>query len=213
MILYTWAPSLAAFRVRIALNLKGIEPEFRYVHLRRNGGEQFAPAYGAVNPMQEVPALVDGDRTISQSLAILEYLEETRPDPPLLPRDPYLRAKVREVGEIVNSGIHPFGTPKVFDYLKRELSLSEPQRKAWYPHWMAAGLSRLEKVVAPLAGHFCIGDEATTADCCWVPQFYYALRQGVEVSGCPTLGRLYESLRVRPAFARAMPEEQADFGQ
>lgn len=209
MILYTWAHSLVSFRVRIALNLKGLEPEYRYVNLLRDGGEQLTAAYSAVNPMQAVPTLVDGDRTLAQSVAILEYLEETHPHPPLYPGDPFARAQVRQVCEIVNSDIHPLGTPRVGKHL-RALGVPKEQVQAWYPHWMREGLMRLESVLAPMAGQCCFGDAPTAADCFVVPQMYYAHRMGVHLEDCPTLEGIWEHMSVHPAVVKAMPAAQVD---
>ena len=209
MILYTWAHSLASFRVRIALNLKGLEPEYRYVNLRRDGGEQLTATYAAVNPMQALPALVDGGRTLAQSVAILEYLEEMHPQPPLYPEDPFARAQVRQVCEIVTSDIHPFGTPRVGKHLLT-LGLTKDQVRAWYPHWMREGLTRLEAVLAPTAGQCCFGDTPTAADCFVAPQMYYAHRMDVRLDDCPTLERVWGHLSTHPAVVKAMPAAQAD---
>ncbi|HUJ75664.1 MAG TPA: maleylacetoacetate isomerase [bacterium] len=213
MILYTYSVSSAAFRVRIALNLKGIQPEFRYVHLRRNGGEHLTPQYAKLNPQREVPTLVDGDRVIAQSMAIMEYLEETHPEPPLLPKDPYARAKTRQVCEAVVSGIHPLGNLKVLQFLEHHLRLPEEDRVGWYHHWVGVGAQRLEELVAPLAGQYCVGDQVSLADCCVIPQVYNCIRRQVDMSECPTLKRLWDQLSPQPAFAKAMPEKQWDFGQ
>lgn len=210
MILYTYAYSSAAFRVRIVLNLKGLQAEHRPVHLRRDGGRQHAPEYVALNPLHEVPTLDDGGRIISQSMAIAEYLEETHPQPPLLPRDPFLRAKTRQVCEAVNSGIHPLGNLKVLQYLETVLALPKDARDAWYRHWVGQGLERLEALVRPLAGRCALGDEVTLADCFLVPQVFNAHRNRVDTSGCPTLNRLWETCIALPAFAQAHPERQPD---
>jgi maleylpyruvate isomerase len=210
MILYTYAFSSAAYRVRIALNLKGLSAEHRFVHLRKDGGQQFAPAYAALNPMREVPTLVDGERTISQSLAILEYLEETRPSPPLLPKDPYLRAKVRQVCETVNSGIHPLGNLKVFRYFEDKLKWNQDAWSEWYRHWIGEGVARLEEIVTPLAGRYAVGDQPTFADCCVIPQVFNCQRNKVDLSACATLNRLWEARQSEAAFAQAHPAQQPD---
>jgi maleylacetoacetate isomerase len=210
LILYTYGYSSAAFRVRIALNLKGLGYEPRYVHLRRGGGEQFAADYRALNPLQEVPTLVDGERVISQSLAILEYLEETHPAPPLLPQDPYLRAKARQICQGLNAGIHPLGNLKVLRYLENDLHLLQEARTAWYQHWVGGGLAALEDIVRPLAGRYAVGDQVSMADCCVIPQMYNAFRNQVDVTGCATLRRIWETCIAQPAFAQAHPDQQPD---
>jgi len=210
MILYTWAPSLASFRVRMALNLKGLVPEYRYVHLRRNGGEQLTEDYARVNPLQAVPVLIDGRHTLTQSMAILEYLEDTHPEPRLLPADPVARARVRAVCEAVNSDIHPLGTPRVMRYLRGQ-GFPDDRVRAWYPHWMREGLTRLDRMLADSAGRCCFGDAPTFADCFVIPQVYYARLQGVDLSSCNTLDRIWAHWSEHPAVMRALPSAQADW--
>ena len=210
MILYTYAYSSAAYRVRIALNLKGIAAEFRYVHLRKDGGQQFAPDYAALNPMREVPTLVDGERILGQSIAILEYLEETHPRPPLLPSEPHARARTRQICEAVNSGIHPLGNLKVLRYFEVKLKWNPEAWGEWYRHWIGQGVARLEELVKPLAGRYAVGDQPTFADCCVIPQVFNCHRNKVDISACATLNRLWEARQQEPAFALAHPSRQAD---
>src|ERR1700758_4761697 len=170
MKLYTYYRSQAAFRVRIAMNLKGIAHDDTYLHLEK--GDQFDPAYQAVNPQMVVPTLIDGDIKLFQSLAILEYLEETHPQPPLLPADPLARAWVRGLALINAADSHPLIVPRVRHYLTDVLKVSDEQRLAWIQHWLRAGLQAIETLLAEhsSSGVFCHGDRPTIADICLVTQ-------------------------------------------
>lgn len=211
MKLYTYYRSSAAYRVRIALNLKGLRHDDTFVHLRRK--DQRAPDYMAVNPQGLVPTLVDDDETtIGQSLAILEYLEERYPEPPLLPSSPAGRARVRQLAMIVACDIHPIDNLKVLNYLTEDLGVDEAGRLRWYTHWVDEGFAALEAILSSQAatGRFCHGDSPTIADVCLVPQVYNAGRFDIDLSPYPTIQRINEICLALPAFADAAPDGQPD---
>lgn len=210
MILHDYWRSSAAFRVRIALALKGIEPGRRYVHLRK--GEQRSPGHLAKHPLGLVPVLEDGPATLTQSLAILEYLEETHPKPPLLPAKPAERAWVRAVALAVACEIHPLNNLRVLRYLERELRADEAARDRWYAHWVAEGLGAIEKMLAerPGPGPFCLGATPTIADACLVPQVFNARRFKVPMEPYPLVGAVVAQCMKLPAFDRSQPLRQPD---
>ena len=210
--LYSYWRSSAAYRVRIGLNLKGLAYETRPVHLVRDGGEQHADDYRALNPQALVPMLVDGERRITQSLAILEYLGETFPKPALLPADTRGRARVRSLAMLVACDIHPLNNLRVLQYLKRENGLEQPAIDAWMLHWMREGFAAMEAMLAdaPGTGTFCHGETPTIADCCLVPQLYNARRFALDLSPYPTLVRIDANCLALPAFDAARPESQPD---
>ena len=210
--LYSYWRSSAAYRVRIGLNLKGLAYETRPVHLVRDGGEQHADDYRALNPQALVPMLVDGERRITQSLAILEYLDETFPKPALLPADTRGRARVRSLAMLVACDIHPLNNLRVLQYLKRENGLEQPAIDAWMLHWMREGFAAMEAMLAdaPGTGTFCLGETPTIADCCLVPQLYNARRFALDLSPYPTLVRIEADCLALPAFDAARPESQPD---
>lgn len=210
MILHDYWRSSAAFRVRIALALKGIEPGRRYVHLRK--GEQRAPGYLARNPQGLVPMLEDGALALTQSLAIVEYLEETHPEPPLLPAHPAERAWVRAVALAVACEIHPLNNTRVLAYLGRELGLDEAARDRWYAHWVAEGLAAIEKMLAarPGPGPFCLGAAPTVADVFLVPQVFNAWRYKVPVEPYPLVLAVVDECMRLPAFDLSQPSRQPD---
>lgn len=211
MKLYTYFRSSAAYRVRIALNWKGIAVEQAFVDLRKDGGQQHAPEYAALNPQRLVPLLVDGDFVLGQSLAILEYLEETHPQPPLLPAQPQARAHARALAYAVCCEIHPLQNQRVQKHLQHQLGQSPEAVLAWVQHYIANGLADVEAMLARRpASTFCVGEAPTIADVCLVPQLYNAHRYGVDVTPFPTLQRIDASCRALPAFARAAPEQQPD---
>jgi len=210
--LYTYFRSSAAFRVRIALNLKGLHAEHRFVHLLKDGGQQHSADYRMVNPQQLIPALVHNGQTITQSLAIIEYLDEIAPEPPLLPRDPLGRARVRAMADAVACDIHPLSNLRVLQYLKRELGAGDEARVAWQRHWIGAGLDALEKLLAfsTDTGAFCYSNAPTMADVFLIPQLFNARRVELNLSPYPTLTRI-ESVALRfPAFESALPQNQPD---
>ncbi|MDR5778336.1 maleylacetoacetate isomerase [Caballeronia sp. LZ065] len=212
MKLYGYFRSSAAYRVRIALNLKGLDYEYAAIHLLRDGGEQLKADYRAVNPDGIVPALVDGDDTLTQSLAIIEYLEETHPEPPLLPKQPSDRAFVRSVALQVACEIHPLDNLRVLKYLKHQVKVPDEAKDAWYRHWVEAGFDSLEQRLATdrRVGALTFGDTPTVADLCLVPQVFNARRFGIDVSRYPTIERIADHANTLDAFARAAPAQQPD---
>jgi maleylacetoacetate isomerase len=203
--------SLAAYRVRIALNLKGIAREDVFINLLT--GEQFSDAYKKINPQMVVPAFVDGDLTLTQSMAILEYLDETHPTPPLLPADAEGRARVRSIALISVADTHPLVVPRIRRYIMQDMGHSEDELNVWLAHWQVSGLEALEAAVAgnPATGKFAHGDSVTMADLCIVPQFGAATMFGVDTSPYPTLKRIYDACVAIDEFAREHPSKQPDF--
>ena len=210
MKLYTYFRSSAAFRVRIALNLKGIAYEPVFVHLAR--GEHRAAGYGALNPQALVPALEDSGQLLTQSLAIIEYLDETHPAFPLLPKDAPGRARVRSLAMLIACEIHPLNNLRVLQHLKRALGQNEEQVNGWYRHWIADGLARLEADLAnaPASGRYCHGDAPTMADCCLVPQIFNAQRYQCDTAAYPQTMRVFAECMKLDAFDRAQPSKQPD---
>ncbi len=212
MRLYTYWRSSSAYRVRIALNLKGLDWTPVPVHLVRGGGEQHAADFRAVNPQGLVPVLEDGGLPITESLAIIEYLEETRPEPALLPADAAGRARVRALALSIACGIQPVNNLRVLQYLDEPLGLDAERRDAWYRHWVEEGFRALETQLASEAGtgRFCHGDTPGLADCCLVPQVYNARRYGCDLEAFPTLLRIDAACAELEAFQAAAPERQPD---
>jgi len=210
MKLYTAFRSSAAFRTRIALNLKGLAYEPAFVHLAR--GEHRRPEYAAINPQALVPTFEDeGGVRLVQSLAIIEYLEETHPLPPLLPRDAPGRARVRALSLLVACEIHPLNNLRVLQHLRSALGQNEDQVNAWYRHWIADGLQKLEAGLARgAAGRFCHGDAPSMADCCLVPQVFNAQRYKCDTSPYPATMRVFAECMAMDAFDRAQPAKQPD---
>lgn len=212
MKLYTFFRSSASYRVRIALNLKGLKYEQAPIHLRRGGGEQLSAAYKAINPQALVPALEDGGKILTQSLAIIEYLEERYPQPPLLPREPADKAIVRSMALIIACEVHPIQNLRVLQYVKREYNQSDDQVNRWAQHWIDLGLAPLEQMIVaqPRRGKFCFGDTPTLADICLVPQLGNARRYGCGLSPYPAILEIEKNCMAMPAFADAAPEKQPD---
>ncbi len=211
--LYSYFRSSASFRVRIALNLKGLPFETVPVHLLKGGGEQFAPEFRSLNPAALVPVLVDESGAYSQSLAIIEYLEECHPAPPLLPAGAADRARVRAIALSIACEIHPLNNLRVLGYLSKKLGVSDEEKSAWYRHWVETGLATVEAQLAhdPATGAFCHGDVATLADICLVPQIFNAQRFNCELGHVPNVMRIFERCLELPAFADAVPAKQPDF--
>jgi maleylpyruvate isomerase len=212
MKLFGYFRSSAAYRVRIALNLKGLDYEPAYVHLTRGGGEQFAPEYRAMNPQSLVPVLQDDEATLTQSLAIIEYLDEMYPRPPFLPLHAVERARVRSLALSIACEIHPLNNLRVLRYLQHTLKVTEEQKTAWYHHWVNIGLTAIETRLAhdPAAGKFCHGDVPSLADICLVPQLANARRFAIDLASYPTLTRIEANCFALDAFKNAMPEAQPD---
>jgi len=211
MKLYDYFRSSAAYRVRIALNLKGLAPERAFIHLRR--GAQRGDDYLALNPQGLVPSLVtDGGDVLTQSLAIIEWLDETQPRPPLLPPDPVGRARVRSLALAIACDIHPLNNLRVLNYLTGTLGATEAQRNGWYRYWCDVGLEALETNLARevATGSFCHGDVPTVADICLVPQLANARRVDLDLAPYPTLLRIETACIALPAFADAAPSRQPD---
>ena len=212
LVLHTYWRSSAAYRVRIGLNLKGLPWQARAVHLVRDGGEQHSADYRAMNPQELVPTLQHGQQTLVQSMAILEYLEEVFPAPPLLPTDPLGRARVRGLAQLIGCDVHPINNLRVMQYLERSLEVPAEARTAWTLHWMHEGLGALESMLAasPATGTFCHGEQPGLADACLVPQLYNARRFSLDLAPYPLLQRIETACLALPAFDAARPERQAD---
>ncbi len=209
--LYSYWRSSASYRVRLALHLKGLAFEVIPVHLVKDGGQQHAPGYKALNPEGRVPLLVDGDFRLGQSLAIFQYLEAQHPEPPLLPADARLRAHAWQFCEAINADIQPLQNLGALNYLTGTLGVNEEQKLAWLRHWINRGLSALEQEMADLPERAALfGDEPGYADCCLVPQLYAARRFGADLKLFPRLADTSTRLELLPAFAAAHPERQVD---
>ena len=209
MKLYSYFRSSAAYRVRIALNLKGVTAEQISIHLTKDGGRQHAAEYRAVNPQRRVPTLVlDNGEVLMQSPAIIEYLDEVHPTPPLLPKDPVARAKIRAFAAIIGCDIHPLNNLAPLQYLRRELKHEQPAIDAWYHHWIAEGFTALETMIG--SGPYCFGSEVTLADVYLVPQMYNARRLKTPLDKFPKLVAADTALLKLSAFDKARPENQPD---
>lgn len=212
MKLYSYFRSSAAYRVRIALNLKGLDADIIPVDLRKDGGQHRQPGYLAVNPAALVPALADGDFTLGQSMAILEYLEEMHPRPALLPTGARGRARVRAIAQTVACDIHPLNNLRVLQYLKHDLHVDAAHRDEWYRHWVDLGLTAVETMLANSTetGVFCHGDQPTFADVLLIPQVANARRLDCDLSALPNVLRIDAACNALDAFIRAAPANQPD---
>lgn len=212
MKLYTFFRSSASYRVRIALNLKGLAYEQAPIHLRRGGGEQFSAVYKNINPQALVPSLEDDGRILTQSLAIIEYLEEKYPNPPLLPAAAADRALVRSMAMVIACEVHPIQNLRVLTFVKQEYHQTDERVNQWARHWIDLGLSALEQMILaqPNRGKFCFGDTPTLADICLVPQLGNARRYGCDLTQYPTIVSIEKTCLMFPAFANAAPEKQPD---
>jgi maleylacetoacetate isomerase len=213
MELYTYFRSSAAYRVRIILNLKGMDADYRYVHLVQDGGQQHAPDYVKLNPQELVPALREGDQVFTQSLAVCEYLEDEHPEVSVLPADAPGRARVRALAQVVACDIHPLNNLRVLKYLEDELRVDKDARIRWYRHWVEEGFRALETLLDdPRTGRYCHGSYPTLADACLVPQVYNARRFGCDMDAFPIIKRIDAECLELDAFRRAAPEQQEDAG-
>ncbi|CAM5222298.1 Maleylacetoacetate isomerase OS=Castellaniella defragrans OX=75697 GN=HNR28_000103 PE=3 SV=1 [Castellaniella defragrans] len=210
MEIYSFFNSSASYRVRIALALKGLDAGVIPVNIRL--GEHHASSYTEVNPGALVPALVDGDLRLGQSLAIIDYLDQKYPEPRLIPVEPLLRAHVLEFAQLIACDIHPVNNMRVLNYLTHTLGQPRSVSQSWYRHWIAEGFTALETLLQHAAsGRFCFGDQVTLADCCLIPQVANALRMDCEVSSYPRVMAVYDACDALPAFIQARPDRQPDF--
>ncbi len=207
--LYDYWRSSAAYRVRLALNIKGCEYERRAIHLLKDGGQQFSDEYKRINPLSLVPSLQDDNYIISESLAIIEYLDEKYPTPPLLPSNMEDRARVRAFALTIVADTHPLCNLRVNNYLVNEFQISEEQKKQWIQHWITTGLTALEAQLATnkTAGKYCFGDTLSLADICLIPQLYSAKRFECDLSRFPALTQIENNCAKLPAFVDAYPVE------
>lgn len=210
MKLYGYWRSSAAYRVRIALNLKGIEYQSIPVHLVKDGGEQHKAEYAQINPSELVPTLVDGNVTLNQSLAIIDYLDAKFPQSPLYPSDIVEKAQVQAAVLDIACEVHPINNLRVQQYLTSQLNVSDNDKLTWSHHWMTLGFKALEKKLVKTAGKFCFGDQVSMADITLVPQIYNARRFNVDLSAFPTICKVVDHCNTLPAFIAALPENQAD---
>jgi len=212
MKLYNYFRSSASFRVRIALNFKGLPYEYAVVHLTKGGGQQFAPEFRAINPDALIPVLDDDGQRLTQSLAIIEYLEETHPEPPLLPKAPLERAYVRALALGIACEIHPLNNLRVLRYLVRDLKATDEQKDAWYRHWVEQGLASIEARLATegKCGRYALGSQVTLADVVIVPQIFNAKRFDCRLDHVPTVMRIFDRCMELPAFVDAQPARQPD---
>ncbi len=209
--LYGYFQSSAAYRARIALNLKDLDYELVAIHLTKDGGHQFTEEYTKLNPQQLVPAIIDGGVTLTQSMAIMEYLEEAYPDHPILPADPAGRARVRSLSQIVACDIHPLNNLRVRKYIVEDFGLTQDHGQTWQEHWINKGFAAYETMLAGGAT-FSHGDTPTMADICLIPQMFNARRINMDISAYPNLLRIEEACNALPAFERAHPKNQPDAG-
>lgn len=208
--LYGYYRSSAAYRVRIALHYKEIDFDYKTVHLVKDGGEQFSDTYTELNSQQLVPTLRDGDFTLTQSVAILEYLEARYPMPALLPENVQQQAIVRAMANVIACDVHPLDNLRVLKYLKNELEVGDAARSKWYAHWIECGFRAYESLLKTHSGLFSVGDKPSFADLCLIPQVYNANRFKVDLSAYPLIQKINEYCVSLPYFAKAAPEAQID---
>jgi maleylacetoacetate isomerase len=212
MKLYSYWRSSAAYRVRIALNLKGLKHEIVPVNMLKDGGEQHSQQYQEINPQELVPTLVDGEITLTQSMAIIEYLDEKYPQINLMPADIENRARVRQLAQITACDIHPLNNLRVLKYLKKELNVEDDDKDNWYQHWIIQGFNALEESIkkSRLTGPYCMGEKLSLVDLCLIPQMYNAHRFKVSMENYPILSEIEKTCLALDAFQQATPEKQID---
>jgi maleylacetoacetate isomerase len=210
LILYNYFRSSASYRVRIALELKNLKYEYRAVQLIKDGGEHNQASYRELNPMGEVALLIHKGARVGQSMAILLYLDDCYPTPPLFPKDPLAKAQVVQFCENINSGIHPIQNLKVLQELEKRFGIDQTGKDSWAGHWIQEGFKSLEKILKQSAGKYCFGNEVTAADCYLVPQFLNAHRFKLDVSPFPNISRICEAALATEAFKKAHPDHQPD---
>lgn len=212
VVLHSYWRSSAAYRVRIALNLKGMAWQHRGVSLIADGGQHNTKQFAALNPQKLLPVLEIDGLTLTQSLAIIDYLEETRPEPALLPEDPVARARVRSLAQAIACDIHPVNNLRVLNYLSERIAIKPEIKSEWYRHWISEGFRAIETILTRdgESGTFCHGKRAGLADICLIPQVYNAQRFEVDLAVFPTIQRIYETCLSESAFAQAAPENQPD---
>jgi maleylacetoacetate isomerase len=208
MELFNYFRSSASYRVRIALALKGLAYDYKPVHLQKN--EQMAESYAAVSANRLVPLLKDGDHYVHQSLAIIEYLDETHPEPPLLPKEPVARARARAVALDIACEIHPVNNLRVLRYLAGPLGLDEDAKNRWYRHWVETGLETVEQQLAATPARYCVSDTPGLADCVLVPQIFNAKRFDCRLDHVPNVMRVFEACMKLDAFEATRPEKCPD---
>lgn len=211
MHLYNFFNSSTSYRVRIALALKGLDYQHHGINIRI--GEQTSESYLSINPSKGVPALItDDDQTLSQSMAIIDYLDNTHPITRLIPTDNIDRSRVLELANVIACDMHPVNNLRILGYLKKEFGISEEQKNNWYQHWINEGFTAVEKLLIKYGhGVYCFGEQPTLADCCLVPQVANALRFGCDLSAFPKVLAIYEHCQKQPAFQQAAPDKQPDY--
>lgn len=210
MILYDYWRSSAAYRVRIALHLKGISFQSVPINLIKEGGQQHSPEYAALNPNELVPVLVDGEITLNQSLTIIDYLDERYPEHKLTPSEGEKRYLIKALAQDIAVDIHPINNLRVIQHLNQRFEIDEQEKVHWMQHWINTGFTALEQKLAPVCGAYCVGDDVSLVDVCLVPQVYNAQRFGVDLSGYPNIAGIAHRLNGLEAFQLAKPENQSD---
>lgn len=210
LVLYNYFRSSTSYRVRIVLHHKNIPFTYSPIHLLKNGGEQHSPEYLQLNPLAEVPTLTHGKKVISQSFAIMDYLEDLFPNNPMYPQDPFLKAKIKQFCENINSYLHTLGNLKVQQYLEKTHGYSTADKEHWIQHWTNPGLKSLEFLLQEFSGAYCFGEQLTMADAFLAPQVFSCLRFKVDLSPFPLIQKMHENLSLHPAIKAAHPFRQID---